>query len=106
MGVSLTEASLSSPRPSAEGSVCLNLKSPARAQFAVSQHPIFVPNLTLGYNNCMTDVSKAASLMGRKSAESREKRWGRKEFVHKMQEWGKLGGRPKVGGKKKKRGQK
>ena len=53
----------------------------------------------------MTDVSKAASLMGRKSAKAREKEWGRKEFVRKMQEWGKLGGRPKGTGKKK-RGQK
>ena len=49
----------------------------------------------------MADVSKAASLMGRKSAESRKKRWGKKEFVRKMQEWGKLGGRPKDSGKKK-----
>jgi len=43
----------------------------------------------------MTDVRKAASLMGRKSAEARRKKWGKKEFVHKMQERGKLGGRPK-----------
>jgi len=54
----------------------------------------------------MTDVSKAASLMGRKSAKAREKEWGKKEFVRKMQEWGRLGGRPKGSGKKKKRGQK
>jgi hypothetical protein len=52
----------------------------------------------------MTDVSKAASLMGRKSAEVRAKKWGKKEFVHKMQEWGKLGGRPKGSGAKSKRG--
>ena len=32
--------------------------------------------------------------MGRKSAEVRAKQWGKKEFVRKMQEWGKLGGRP------------
>jgi len=43
----------------------------------------------------MTDVSKAASLMGRKSAEARRKKWGKKEFVRKMQQWGKRGGRPK-----------
>ena len=49
----------------------------------------------------VTDVSKAASLMGRKSAEARMKKWGKKEFVRKMQEWGKLGGRPKGSGKKK-----
>ena len=33
--------------------------------------------------------------MGRKSAEVRAKQWGKKEFVRKMQEWGKLGGRPR-----------
>jgi hypothetical protein len=48
----------------------------------------------------MTDVSKAASLMGHKSAEARQKKWGKKEFVRRMQEWGKLGGRPKGSGKK------
>ena len=53
----------------------------------------------------MTDVTKAASLMGRKSAEARQKKWGKKEFVKKMQEWGKLGGRPKGSGKKSKRGE-
>jgi hypothetical protein len=49
----------------------------------------------------MTDVSRAASLMGCKSAEARVQKWGRKEFVRKMQEWGKLGGRPKGRGKQK-----
>lgn len=49
----------------------------------------------------MNGVSKAASLMGRKSAEARAKKWGKKEFIRKMQEWGKLGGRPKGSGKKK-----
>jgi hypothetical protein len=48
------------------------------------------------------DVNKAASLMGRKSAEARAKKWGKKEFVRRMQEWGKLGGRPRVSGRKKK----
>ena len=52
----------------------------------------------------MTEVSKAASLMGRKSAQAREKKWGKKEFVRKMREWGKLGGRPKGSRKKQKRG--
>ncbi len=47
------------------------------------------------------DASGAASLMGRRSAEAREKKWGKKEFVRRMQEWGKLGGRPKGSGKKK-----
>lgn len=54
----------------------------------------------------MTEVSKAASLMGRKSAKVRQQKWGKKEFVRRMREWGKLGGRPKGSGKKKsKRGE-
>jgi hypothetical protein len=43
----------------------------------------------------MDPVNKAASLMGRRSAEARAKKWGKREFVKRMQEWGKLGGRPK-----------
>ena len=55
----------------------------------------------------MVDISNAASLMGRKSAEARKRKWGKREFVRKMQEWGKLGGRPKGSGKKnQKRGEK
>ena len=49
----------------------------------------------------MTDINKAASLMGRKSAEVRKKKWGKKEFTRKMREWGKLGGRPTGSGKEK-----
>ena len=41
--------------------------------------------------------------MGRKSAQARIKKWGKKEFVRRMQEWGKRGGRPKGGGRKGKR---
>lgn len=41
------------------------------------------------------DVNQAARLMGRKSVEARKKKWGKKEFVRKMQEWGRLGGRPR-----------
>jgi hypothetical protein len=52
----------------------------------------------------VTDLNKAASLLGRKSAEARKKKWGKKEFVRKMQEWGKLGGRPKGSGKPKQKG--
>ena len=40
------------------------------------------------------DASSAASLMGRRSAEARLKKWGKREFTRKMREWGKLGGRP------------
>jgi hypothetical protein len=51
----------------------------------------------------MTDVSQAASLMGRRSVRARIQKWGRKEFVRKMQEWGKLGGRPKGAAKQNRR---
>jgi hypothetical protein len=40
-------------------------------------------------------VNQAASLLGRRSAEARKKAWGAKEFKKRMQEYGKLGGRPK-----------
>ena len=49
-------------------------------------------------------ASKAASLMGRRSAEARIKKWGKKKFKQKMREWGKLGGRPKGSGKKQQKG--
>lgn len=52
-------------------------------------------NLTLGYNEGMADVSRAASAMGRRSAEARIEKWGRREFVRRMRAWGKLGGRPR-----------
>jgi hypothetical protein len=42
-----------------------------------------------------TDASSAASLMGKRSAEARMKKWGKRAFLEKMREWGKLGGRPK-----------
>jgi hypothetical protein len=51
----------------------------------------------------VTDLNKAASLLGRRSAEARRKKWGTKEFVRRMQEWGKLGGRPKGSRKKTKK---
>jgi hypothetical protein len=40
--------------------------------------------------------------MGRRSAEARIKKWGKQEFARRMREWGKLGGRPKGSGKKRK----
>jgi hypothetical protein len=49
------------------------------------------------------DVNQAARLMGRKSVEARKRKWGKKEFVRKMQAWGKLGGRPKGSGKNSRR---
>jgi hypothetical protein len=48
-------------------------------------------------------IDKAASLLGKRSASARKKKWGKKEFVRRMQEWGKLGGRPKGSGKKTKK---
>jgi hypothetical protein len=51
---------------------------------------------------CMDIVSQSASHMGRRSVEARVKAWGKREFVKRMREWGKLGGRPPGSGKKKK----
>ena len=50
----------------------------------------------------MEPINEAASLMGRRSAETRIMQWGKREFVKRMQEWGKLGGRPRGSGKKQK----
>jgi hypothetical protein len=49
----------------------------------------------------MEPVNEAARLMGKRSAEVRAKKWGKREFVKKMRQWGKLGGRPKGSGTKK-----
>jgi hypothetical protein len=43
----------------------------------------------------MANVSQAASLLGRRSAQVRIKKWGKEEFERRLREWGKLGGRPK-----------
>lgn len=40
-------------------------------------------------------ISEVMSLMGQRSAEVRQKKWGKKEFLKRMREYGKLGGRPK-----------
>ena len=42
-----------------------------------------------------TAASKAASLMAKRSVEARREAWGEKEFLRRMREYGKLGGRPK-----------
>lgn len=55
--------------------------------------------------NCMTKLGRAASLMGRRSAQARIKKWGRRDFLKRMREWGKLGGRPKGSSRKPKRGE-
>jgi hypothetical protein len=49
----------------------------------------------------MTTMHNAASLMGRRSAAVRIERWGKRQFIAKMRVWGKLGGRPKGSGTKK-----
>lgn len=41
-----------------------------------------------------SDVNKAASALGKRSAEVRQKKWGKREFLKRMREYGKLGGRP------------
>jgi len=40
-------------------------------------------------------IKEVMSHMGQRSAEAREKQWGKREFKKRMREWGKLGGRPK-----------
>ena len=47
------------------------------------------------------EVNEAASLLGRRSAKVRRRKWGKKEFARRMREWGALGGRPKGSGKAK-----
>jgi hypothetical protein len=42
--------------------------------------------------------------MGHRSVQARVEAWGKREFVKRMQEWGKLGGRPRGSGKKQKGG--
>ena len=37
------------------------------------------------------NVNQPASMLGKRSAEARRKKWGDKEFARKMREWGKLG---------------
>lgn len=41
-----------------------------------------------------TEITKAATAMGRRSVEARIKKWGKDGLTKRMQEWGKLGGRP------------
>ena len=47
-------------------------------------------------------ASEAASLMGRRSVKARIEHWGEAEFRRRMQEWGKLGGRPVSSGREQK----
>lgn len=41
------------------------------------------------------DVNEAASALGKRSAEARQKKWGKREFLKRMRGYGKLGGRPR-----------
>lgn len=45
--------------------------------------------------NKQKKINEAASLLGKRSAAVRKRKWGKKEFDRKMREWGKLGGRPR-----------
>jgi hypothetical protein len=45
--------------------------------------------------NKTKQVNEAASLLGKRSAEARKKKWGKEAFAKKLREWGKLGGRPR-----------
>ena len=47
------------------------------------------------------EISEVMSLMAHRSVEARKKAWGAREFKKRMQEWGKLGGRPKKSKKSK-----
>jgi hypothetical protein len=47
------------------------------------------------------DVNEAASALGKRSAEVRKAKWGKKEFLKRMREYGALGGRPKKTNKEK-----
>jgi hypothetical protein len=40
-------------------------------------------------------ISEVMGLLGKRSAEARQKKWGSLEFIKRMREYGKLGGRPK-----------
>jgi len=46
-------------------------------------------------------ASKAARALAKRSVRARKRAWGEDEFIRRMQDWGKLGGRPKGSGKKK-----
>ena len=47
-------------------------------------------------------ISEVMGLLGKRSAEARQKKWGKREFRKRMREYGKLGGRPKKADKDRK----
>ena len=40
-------------------------------------------------------IREVMSVLGKRSAEARQKKWGKKAFVERMRKYGNLGGRPK-----------
>lgn len=48
----------------------------------------------------MRTTTKAAKELARRSVRARRLKWGSEGFRARMREWGKLGGRPPKGGKK------
>jgi hypothetical protein len=48
-----------------------------------------------GDQDIKAKISEVMSLMGKRSAAARKKRWGEEEFQDRMRRYGKLGGRPK-----------
>jgi hypothetical protein len=57
-------------------------------------------NLAVGYFERMTTASEAAKELAKRSVAARRHKWGKAGFRKKMQEWGKLGGRPSKKGKR------
>ena len=47
-----------------------------------------------------SQISEVMGLLGKRSAEARQKKWGKREFAKRMREYGKLGGRPRKTGTK------
>jgi ribosomal protein S6 len=52
--------------------------------------------------NVEAQISEVMGLLGKRSAEVRQKKWGKREFTKRMREYGKLGGRPKKDNKNRK----
>jgi hypothetical protein len=46
----------------------------------------------------MDKTREAAQELAKRSVRARREKWGEKEFVRRMREWGKLGGRPRKEG--------
>jgi hypothetical protein len=40
-------------------------------------------------------ISEVMGMLGKRSAEARQEKWGKREFRKRMREYGKLGGRPR-----------